>query len=520
MSDFILIKLEQKGERISDRLRREGFILPFDCGGTGQCGKCIVEIAPATDDTKGVPPVWERVKACQTVIQKDLWIRDSLESIVDLTPVLLEKSLPQDELKGQYGLAFDLGTTTIVVALVNLKTGQVCGQCSAFNPQRSCGSDIISRIFYAGLSLTNRKELQNILVFLLIRMIEILSSHCHVESKQIQKIIAVGNSVMEYLFLGLDPSVMGRVPFQPPQRTFDPVPASVFGFPVNSEALVYPFPLFAGFVGGDIVSGIYSLEEKRPAPGRASIFIDIGTNGELVLIGSNSLLVAATAAGPAFEGAGIEFGMTGGVGAIQSVDFSCQQPLDIIGAVPAKGICGSGLVDAMSEMLRLNIIGRNGRFHKAEDVSPEMADRLTKYGGRPAFRLSEENILPVVITQKDIRQVQLAVGAVRAGIRLLLEYDEKQYDQLDSFLIAGGFGNYLHLKSALQLGLLPPELPMERFKYVGNSALAGAVKALWQTNAQHDILQLTENVEHLELSFLPNFQDLFVESMEFPPVIQ
>jgi len=320
---------------------------------------------------------------------------------------------------------------------------------------------------------------------------------------------------METLFFGLDPSPLGRTPFEPPQMTFEPMPPLESGLPIHPKGTVELFPLLAGFVGGDLTAGLLARESAGKWE-EAELLVDIGTNGEMLLITPETIYAASTAAGPAFEGGNIRFGSFAEPGAIERVVF--PDGVRTIGDFPASGICGSGLVDAAAELLRLGLLQRSGRLLTAEEARglPE-ADRLERFENQRSFRLSDQYVPEkIFLTQKDIRHLQLAVGAVRAGLEILLEQANLLLSAVSRLNLAGGFGRYLNRENAGRIGLLPAGLPLDRIDYLGNTSLAGAV--LWGKipGLGEQLRCYAERTVRVELEKSPGFTERFAEAMIFP----
>lgn len=537
----------QEGVNLGDFLTINGVFLSYDCGGKGTCGKCLVQISPFCQDPSDLE--FESVLACQTIVEGDLVVNFpgvgplcDLEEIyfeygagefADITSPNYEYHWKKSPVK-KFGLAVDLGTTTIVTALVDLRTGRILGRCSVRNPQSRYGADVITRIGYAGSAPERLSELQRLLISALASIVLLFEEKCHLEAESIGQIILAGNSVMEYLFLGLDPSSMGEYPFILPRKIFEEVDFSQLNFPkvasLASDLEIFCFPLFSSFVGGDIVSGIFSLGADVFRRSDPFIFFDIGTNGEIVLVRDGKITVTACAAGPAFEGAGIAFGMCGRPGAINHIDFGPKPKLEVIGGVLPSGICGSGMVDLIAALLRAETIGANGRF----TLSPEneLADRLRSYNAYPAFLVAggdysgqlPENIVsvisekfrPVWLTQKDIRQIQLAVGAVRAGFEALLNSEKISAGELKKIFLAGDFGSHLRTENARCIGLLPRESRADQVEITGNSSLRGALSLLLDPAKKSEIFELVREARFIDLSSLAEFQEIFINAMNFP----
>jgi len=482
------------GARLSDIAADVGLAIRTDCGASGICGKCKAILHFPDGRTVEQP-------ACQTFIDSDLEVTIPEASLVKRDVVVQLGSTPQNPTGtvGGYGAAFDIGTTTLAMELIDYRG--VVAVVGRANPQRVFGDDIISRIqkvieYPAALHAMNKaiRSTTN-------EMLQELAAAAGIDAAAIDELSVAGNTVMEYLFHGIDPSPLGFVPFTPPVTVFPERRADELGLCMNPHGAVRTLPILGGFVGGDLTAGVLAMNvttENKPV-----LLIDIGTNGELVLWTGKELLAAATAAGPAFEGARIEHGTLAVPGAIErvAIDAWCNATVQTIGNRPAIGICGSGLIDAISELLYRRLMKSNGRF------DTEVPSRhWTTANGKPAFLLDGS----IYLTQRDVQQVQLASGAVRAGTRLLLEHAGLSFDEIETIYVAGGFGNSIDPKHARWLGLLPPEVPLEQIKFCGNTSLAGARRFLVERQP------LNCPVRHLELASFPEFAAVFAESMVFP----
>lgn len=425
---------------------------------------------------------------------------------------------PEDTSEKLFGLAVDIGTTTVVAALVNLLDGETLAVASASNPQGTFGADVIARIEHAmqntdGLDQLNRRVIQAIN-----RLIGKLAKDMQISPKEIYQMTVVGNTTMSHLFLKADPTYLASSPFIPVVSTSVKLEARELGIAILPHAPVYVAPNIAGYVGGDTVGVIMSTEIYH----KEGIYlaIDIGTNGEIVLAHNGQMISCSTAAGPAFEGAQIKYGMRAASGAIERVVINNDVGLKIIGQAPAEGICGSGLMDAVSEMVRVGIIEANGRLisrDEAGHLSPALQQRLASDDSGAYFILAflqDSQGEAVVLTQRDIRELQLAKAAIRAGIQVLLDQKGLNYQDINNVLLAGAFGSYINKYSALGIGLLPPISP-DKIISVGNAAGAGARKTLISQEIRQEAETIARQVTHLELSCRRDFQDQFVSSLGF-----
>ncbi len=421
-----------------------------------------------------------------------------------------------------YGVAMDVGTTTLVAILLDLQTGQELAIASRVNPQTVFGDDVLTRILHAGRSSQGLEELRRAAIGAADEMIGELADRAGVARQRIYLLTFSGNTTMQQLLAGIDPRSLGEVPFVP--ATSDPIlaPASSLGIGIHPRGTAYVFPVIGGYVGGDTVSGILATglgEMAGPA-----LLVDIGTNGEIVLAVEGKLTAASTAAGPAFEGARISQGMRGSAGAIERVFFDGVLRTQVIGGVRPAGLCGSGLIDLAAELLRHGAIRPDGRLASADDpplgLPGDLRRRLVAAGGKPAFLLAEAAETatgkPILLTQQDVRELQLASGAIRAGVEILLRRGGLASTDLDAVLIAGGFGNYVRRASAQRIGLLPPAILQERIRYQGNTSLAGARLAALSQQARRQAEALARRTQHVDLSSDPDFKWAFADAMLFP----
>ena len=414
-----------------------------------------------------------------------------------------------------YGLAFDIGTTTMVGSLHSLNTGEQLASIAAVNPQAVFGGDLMSRIAYAQFDPKKLQVLRGRVLNQINGFIATMTSDAGVSQEHIYKIVIAGNTCMHHLFLGIDTSYLGLAPYAPVVRDAIVVPAGEIPLKRAPNARVCLLPILAGFVGADTIAGIlaariYASEEMR-------LLVDIGTNGEVVLGSRERLLVCSAPAGPAFEGGQVKHGMRGAVGAIEKVaigeDVACQ----VIGDAPAIGVCGSGLIDAVAKMLDAGVLDAAGRLWRpgVRPLPAALQARIVADGGGRAFVLVHAEAggrgEDVVLTQTDIRQLQLAKAAIYGGVMMLQRIMNVSDDAIEEVMLSGGFGNYVNIESAIRIGLLPP-VPPERVSYVGNTALLGAQLALMSETERARALDIARSIEHVALATRPEFQDIFVEA--------
>lgn len=479
-----------RGASLQDVLFAEG--VEFACGGHGRCKVCRVKVLAgmvpvSADDDRLLTP--EQIAsgwrlACRAQAHEDLvleigqWEATILadDSKITFTP-------------GEgFGVAIDLGTTTIVAQLIDLRTGCVVGVQTALNSQARHGADIMSRIEFAvhdpGQSLTDliRRQLGG--------MVWQLTRDHPPAAASLKRVTIVGNSVMHHLFCGFPVEPLSRVPFETGKGDAARFAAREVGWDAPADCMVDFLPCLGSFVGSDILAGILATRLHENAA--LSVLIDLGTNGEMVVGNRDRLLCASTAAGPAFEGARISMGMRAATGAIAEVmwqdgTFSCR----VLGGGEPRGICGSGLVDAVAVAVERGAIQTSGRVVNADSLV--LAPR-------------------VALVQADVRELQLAKGAIAAGVRILLERWGASHREVEKVYLAGAFGNYINRHSAWRIGLI--DFPPSQVQPAGNTALLGAKLALFSSEIEWR--DLRARVEHVPLADEPAFHDVFVEEMAFP----
>ncbi|MGM0651481.1 MAG: ASKHA domain-containing protein [Bacillota bacterium] len=431
---------------------------------------------------------------------------------------------PDDTTDQIFGVAFDIGTTTIAGSLLDLQKAEVLAVSAITNPQNSYGADVISRITYASESKANLQQLQDKVIKAANSIIKDLLKETKVARDRIYEVTAVGNTTMSHLFMGVDPTYLAPAPFVPAYSRALEVEASALGLNINPAGRVIFLPNIAGYVGSDTVGVILATDMDKRTESCAAI--DIGTNGEIVLAANGRLMACSTAAGPAFEGAQIKHGMRAASGAVELVKYEDGEiKVRTIDDAPACGICGSGLIDSIAALVDAGLIEHTGRFVNPEDnpekVPDRFKDRLRKGNNGYEFVLvkaaDSDTGEDIVLSQGDVRELQLAKGAIYAGLMILLKEAGINEDELDQFLLAGAFGNYVRKESALTIGLLP-QLPLEKIIAVGNAAGDGSRMALASKTVRERAKALPEKVEHVELSTRRDFQDIFVDAMSFKKV--
>ena len=513
----------QTGTPLVEALSQAGIHLTLPCGGEGRCGKCVVRIStnapqPTESDSRFLreSALAEGLRlACGVLVTDtmDVFVPPALR--MDEAGDHWEKMKISPDTAGgeeRLGLAVDLGTTSIAAALVSLETGDIRIQSSTLNPQAPFGADVISRINAVSKKPENLDTLKELAARAINELSVRMADRLGTSPDRIARIAVAGNPTMEHLFFGINPASIALAPFSPAFTAAQKKKAAGLGLKADPDADVYLFPVISGYVGGDTLAFIHSarMHKKR----RVTLGIDIGTNGEIVLSTGERILACSAAAGPAFEGAQITHGMRADLGAIEEVVISdTDVTIAVKGDVPPRGICGSGLFDAVSQMLQAQILTESGRI-AALGAGRPLADRIKKDENGTEFVLYAKNGLTLGITQKDIRQVQLAKGAIRSGAEILLMEASLTWDDVDRVLIAGAFGNYLKPESIVGVGIIPPGL-LKSIRFVGDAALTGAVEAAVDQATREEIEDLAEWIDYVELSSDARFNERFIQRLSF-----
>lgn len=487
----IIIKYEKYKEKtLMEALAEEGVELSGTCGGMGTCGKCRV-------GANG-----QVVLSCQHRVTEDMTVQVAT-AIEDVSAKTSTIQLPEDFVRdqaepGTYGIALDLGTTTVVVMLWDLSAGSLMDVDAVSNPQRHYGADVMSRIGFVMRAPWNLTRLQSRLINEINQTVSRMAMKHELKLGQIRKITAVGNTTMSHLFLGEDVRGLGSYPFEPAFTGGVRTTARRVGLAAHEEAEVYVGPNMAGHVGSDVTAGVLAAGYMEDENKGSRLLLDIGTNGEIFLTTGGKAYCCSTAAGPAFEGGALYQGMRAAEGAICRVDLKDGRvKTETVGGSPAKGICGSGIIDGLAAMLEAGAMDRFGTIDKNFVLAEERSDL-------PA----------VVITQQDVREVQMAKAAIAAGWQVLLDKAGIEVDNLSEIGIAGAFGNAIHVDSGVAIGLLP-EAEGSRFRSLGNAAGVGASMLLLSESCRKKAEAIAVAAEHVELAALTDFQNLYIEKMNF-----
>jgi uncharacterized 2Fe-2S/4Fe-4S cluster protein (DUF4445 family) len=430
---------------------------------------------------------------------------------------------PGDTTARLYGVAFDLGTTTVVATLLDLATGTPLAVASMLNKQQPFGADVITRISAIMMEPATLAALAGLARETLAELTAEVCGQAGVDAADVCEVALAGNATMTHIALGIDPEPLGVAPFIMAARLYPEVLASAdLGLPVHPRARAFLFPAFGAYVGGDITAGLLASGMDRDS--RVRLFVDIGTNCEIVLGNRDWLLATAAPAGPAFEGAAIRCGMRAADGAIEVVSMTPDGlELRVIGDAEPAGLCGSGLVDAVAGLVGLGLLDRSGRFvpeEQAAAIAPGLAGRLTMLGAERVFVLHwlgepGDVARSIYLSQRDVRELQFAKAAIATGWNILLAEAGLAPGDIQQVLLAGSFGSYLSPANAIKLGLVP-RLPVLRVVSAGNVAGEGAKMALLSVRERAGALALQEEVRYVELSDRTDFNDAFVDQLQFP----
>lgn len=509
------------GATLLEAAAQAGIILNAVCGGAGTCGKCTVILQPEG----------RKVLACTFKVQGDLTVEVPSDSIyfqerilqhgIDREVVIapgIHQHLPElKDVEHLFGVALDIGTTTVVAKLVDMSNGDCTATAAVANPQISFGDDVVSRIAY-GETDEGLDKLHASIIACVNSLIDELCADAKLDCEHIYEVTVAGNTTMNHIFLKFPVRQLGQAPYEAYSTKAEDRNSAEMGININPRGNVHVIEGISGFVGSDItaVAVAVGMDEVE----KMTLVVDIGTNGELILGTRDRMYSASCAAGPALEGARIRSGSRAVDGAIEAVVINDNDiDLDVIGDSEPRSICGSGLIDAISVLLELGLLDETGRFVEKDAVKgklPEaIVNRLIEQDGQWGFALADgDQNGPVILTQRDIRETQLAKAAIRAGIVLLQKKAGITDADLDQVLLAGAFGNYIRRESALKIGLLP-DVPLEKVHFIGNAASSGARMVLISSECRKLAADIVEKIEYVEIAHQTEFQMVFAEALMF-----
>ena len=541
----------QSEETVMQALRRGGYEIEGPCNGQGICGKCKIRVEASTEvpqtPHRSISEVEAREHgirlACRLIPPHDITVHlpddfsvDArilegehlgkieirpaanvsskkngywLKYVGEAAEVVLQKWDPKFSPKG---LAIDVGTTTLVVTLFCLVTGKELATASSINPQTKFGHDVLSRI-QKGSTEEGLDEVAGVVREELNRLIQAACKQSNAVTDELLDAVIGGNTTMLTLAAAIDPQSLGRLPFTVKLTGGASYAAMDFGLDMNPSGRVYVPPIVHAFIGSDITAGVLAcgcLEKAKP-----SLFVDVGTNGEMGINNDGRFIVASTAAGPAFEGMGVTSGVRAVPGAVEAAHFD-GQTIDIktIDGQPARGVCGSGIIDMAAALLKAGVVDPTGRMKTpdlTEGLQADVAEHLHLVDDQPVFDIADG----VHFTQADIRQVQLAKGAIRTGIDMLMSEANVTVEDLEDITLAGAFGYHLRPESLAAIGLIPEELA-RKVRFAGNTSKTGCAMMLLDASLRKYLETQVISVEHLPLAEKISFQNLFIENLNFP----
>ncbi len=474
----------REGTSISDAAKAAGVVISTPCGGTGRCGRCTVLIDGEFED---------RVLACMTHVGRDMTVTVPQDDGGKVVAATDDKHLEIDELSplsGNYGLAVDIGTTTVALDIMDMATGKEVYSAADVNGQKRLGDDVLARIQYAADGGTD--ELRELIIKTINDLTAGFDARGNIDSAYI-----AGNTTMEHLFVGVDPTPIRTEPYEPVVISSE-LSGKDSRLDVSENAKVFTMPCIAAYVGGDITSDIvYAGMDRSPG---MSLLIDVGTNGEVALGNSDMLMVCSSSAGPAFEGGNLRSGMLAKPGAIDSVRIKDgKAEYTVIGGVEPKGICGSGIIDLLAQLYLNGLVDKRGNFTEKAELKD---GRYVLYGD-------------IGISVPEIRDVMMTKAAIFSASRSLVRNLGIEFTDLDKVYIAGGFGNFIDMDSAITIGMFP-DIPRDRFVYLGNASLAGAKAALLSSSFRDRIDDAFGKMTYLDLSSDPVFFDEYMSAQFIP----
>ncbi len=465
-------------------------------------------------DMEGVLCDLSVIKRLPTVLREEGW-KATVTLLEDGEAVEIVDVQPGDLTKKRYGIAVDVGTTSVVVYLVDLVDGRIIDIASNYNPQMKYGDDVITRIVYATSKQNGLSVMKDLVISNVNTLTEGIAKKNNIDLNLIDNIVIAGNTTMTHLFYGVNPQYIREEPYVPVANLFPLTKAKDLGIKVNEQAVLYSLPSIASYVGGDITAGVLASGICRSK--ELVLFIDIGTNGEVVLGNCEWFVTAACSAGPCFEGGGVKFGMRAMNGAIEQVAIdrnTYEASYKVIGNVKPTGICGSGMIDAIAEMFLSGVVDLRGK------VQIDIGSKRVRSGENgPEYVLVWKEDAgfeqDIVLTEPDIDNIIRAKGAIYAGLAILLKEVGYTFNDVSKILIAGGFGNYIDVERAITIGLLP-DLPIDKFKFLGNTSVMGAYLSLISRHLRKEAEAIAKRMTYLELSVSRSFMDEYVSALFLP----
>jgi uncharacterized 2Fe-2S/4Fe-4S cluster protein (DUF4445 family) len=525
LEDLSTITLEQpeRFASLADALRESGLFLDLRCSGEGICGKCEIllehghfQLENEIINIRSGHP--RTVKSCRVkALSQDGVIFVPAKSLVNSAKIQSShqykvKAFHADAAMSGLAVAIDIGTTTVAVALLDAMHGEIIGSASNYNHQICYGDNVISRISYASESPENLLELQRCVIEETINpLLRKVCLDAGREQSEIKQVSVAANTVMTHLFLGISPASIGVMPFEPEMKIFPAVKAEILNLAVAPDAIVRAVPAASGYIGGDIVAGVV-VSGISELTGVAAL-LDIGTNCETVLFDGKKLFSCASAAGPAFEGAGIGCGCRAMAGAIEHISFDhrLDYQLAVIGNIKPTGICGSAMIDFIANGRDCGLINELGRFDV--ELLKRTGNLINLNDGIIACRISSSP--DIYISEKDLEQILKAKAAVYSGLQTLCGCQGFSFENLTKLYLAGGFAQYINYRNAVKIGMLPDIAP-ERLEIIGNSSLAGAVQNAIDSTAMTRMIAVSREIDDIVLNTVPEFEYNYIDALLLP----
>jgi uncharacterized 2Fe-2S/4Fe-4S cluster protein (DUF4445 family) len=513
--------LKSENSSRSHRILKEGYMPNLEL--TPSLHKKVYEVNSSVDSINSIEELIE-ITIGQPLNKNHKWNLNSFSDLLHNEKFTV--TFMNDEILGVemgdtkdklYSLAIDIGTTTVVVSLVDINSGKEIDCDSEINPQKEYGLDVLSRIAFIKNSVSGLNVLHNSIIQCINRLTSSLCIKNNIHKHNIYEVAVAANTTMQHILLGVNPTSIGKSPYMPVFTGSKNILASDLGVQISPFGMIYVLPGVSGYIGADIVAGV--IVSKLHNSDKNILLIDIGTNGEIVLSKKGELTSCSCAAGPALEGMNISCGMRAATGAIEKIQIeSSGINIKVIDDVAPIGICGSGIIDGVSEIVKNNIVSCNGRIKKKsdlekDDVLKKFRDFIKEDGNKRKVLICPGNN-DIEITQEDIRQVQLAKGAILSGFYTLLDSMELTVDDLDEIIIAGQFGKHLSVDSLVGVGIVPRTLK-NKIRYIGNSSKTGAVMTLLSKEVREEIEGIAKSIDYFELSSKPNYERLFIKCLNF-----
>ncbi len=522
MKKYLNIKNYKKVEAnskqpLSQIIENNGILLDLQCGGLGTCGKCKIILKQGTflihNNIVEVSEPMEALSCITYMVSENAQIAIPEKTLLKNTGQIssLFEFQKISSLEHGFALAIDIGTTTVVVILIDINSGKVLDSASSFNQQMAKGEDVSSRIAFAD-SENNLKELQELIIDTTINiLIDEILDKANINFLDIKEVAVSANTVMSHIFAGISPISIGQSPFTPEVNFYPLIKAKDIGLKINPNGNVYIIPSISGYLGGDVVADLFlsKLNEKQKSADCA-LMIDLGTNSEIIFFNNDKLFASSAAAGPSFEGAGLLCGCRGIPGAIEKIKFSQNEfEISTIKNQKSIGICGSGIIDFIAECYKNEIINSLGRYDVEKLKNLNLFEEVENKGNKIiACKLDND----IVVTELDIEQILKAKAAIYAGIKILLSQQNKEICDISKIILSGGFAKYINIQNAIKIGILP-KIALKKYHSIGNGSLGGAYYAIQNKDVRKKYEKSITEFEVINLNEDINFEVEFINAL-------